>query len=145
MAGPQIHMAMGQNPNRTPSEQPNPTTKIGSKREARHYMAMGQNPVTAVNIPIPPPKIGSKMGSEFTSPKMVPLVLTHSHIEPNNPELPLLVMFGGYSPNGTSNTRHGVFSTNGGFWGSHEYLEESNLFFGGISIWGNLFGFHAHL
>ena len=26
-----IHVAMGQNPNRTPSEHPNPTTKIGSK------------------------------------------------------------------------------------------------------------------
>ena len=25
-----IDMAMGQNPNRTPSEHPNPTTKIGS-------------------------------------------------------------------------------------------------------------------
>ena len=42
-------MAMGQNPNRLPpSEHPNPTAKIGSK-----------------------------MGGEFTYPKMVPLVLTH--------------------------------------------------------------------
>ena len=46
------HMAVGQNPNRlAPSEHPNPTTKIGSK-----------------------------MGGEFTYPKMVPLVLTHSHM-----------------------------------------------------------------
>ena len=36
---------------RTPSEHPNPTTKIGSK-----------------------------MGGEFPYPKMVPLVLTHSHV-----------------------------------------------------------------
>ena len=48
---PYGHMAMGQKPNRTPSEHPNPTTKIGSK-----------------------------MGGEFTYPRMVPLVLTHSHI-----------------------------------------------------------------
>ena len=35
------------------------------------YMAMGQiqNPVPSVNIPIPT-KIGSKMGGEFTYPKM---------------------------------------------------------------------------
>ena len=45
------YMGMGQNPNRTPSEHPNPTTKLGSK-----------------------------MGGEFTSqPKWIPLVLTHSH------------------------------------------------------------------
>ena len=44
-------LAMGQNPNRTPSEHPNPTTKIGCK-----------------------------MGGEFTYPKMVPLVLTHSQM-----------------------------------------------------------------
>ena len=43
-------------------------------------MAMGQNPVPPVNIPIPS-NIGSKMGGEFTYPKMVPLVLTHSHIK----------------------------------------------------------------
>ena len=48
------YVAMGQNPNRGPSEHPNPTTKIGSK-----------------------------MGAEFTYPKMVPLVLTHSHIRKN--------------------------------------------------------------
>ena len=41
-------MAMSQNPNRTPGEHPNPTTKIGSQ-----------------------------MGGEFTYPKMI-LVLTHS-------------------------------------------------------------------
>ena len=40
-------------------------------------LAMGQNPVPPVNIPIPT-KIGSKMGGEFTYPKMVPLVLIHS-------------------------------------------------------------------
>ena len=33
------------------------------------YMAMGQNPVPLVNIPIPT-KIGSKMGGEFIYPKM---------------------------------------------------------------------------
>ena len=43
-------------------------------------MAMGQSPVPPENIPIPT-KIGSKMGGEFTYPKMVPLVLTHSHIK----------------------------------------------------------------
>ena len=43
--------AMGQNPNRTPSEHFNPTTRIGSK-----------------------------MGGEFTYPKMVPLVLTHGQV-----------------------------------------------------------------
>ena len=44
-------MARGQNPKfRTPSEHPDPTTKIGSN-----------------------------MGGEFTYPKMVPLVLTHDH------------------------------------------------------------------
>ena len=49
---PSKHMAMGQNPNRlAPSERPHPTTKIGSK-----------------------------MGGEFTYPKMVPLVLAHSHM-----------------------------------------------------------------
>ena len=46
------HLAIGQNPNRTPSEHPNPTAKIGSK-----------------------------MGGEFTYPKLgSPLVLTHSHL-----------------------------------------------------------------
>ena len=45
-----------------------------------HYLAMAQNPgYPPVNIPIPP-KLGSKMGGEFTYPKMVPLVLTHSHL-----------------------------------------------------------------
>ena len=44
-------MAMGQNPNRTPSEHPSPTTKIGPKT-----------------------------GGEFTYCKTVALVLTHSHI-----------------------------------------------------------------
>ena len=43
---------MGQNPKfRTPSEPPNPTTKIGSH-----------------------------MGGEFTYHKMIPLVLTRSHV-----------------------------------------------------------------
>ena len=42
---------MGQNPNRTPREHPNPTTKTGTK-----------------------------MGGEFAYPKMVPLVLAHSHM-----------------------------------------------------------------
>ena len=41
-------MDVGQNPNRTASEHPNPTTKIGTQ-----------------------------MGGEFTSPKWYPLVLTH--------------------------------------------------------------------
>ena len=45
------YMVTGQKPNRTPSEHPNPTTKIGSN-----------------------------MGGEFTYTKMVPLVLTHSRI-----------------------------------------------------------------
>ena len=46
-------VAMGQNKNkkRTPSEHPNPTTKIDSK-----------------------------MGGEFTYPKMVPLALNHGHV-----------------------------------------------------------------
>ena len=44
-------LAMGQNPNRTPSEHANPTTTRGTK-----------------------------MGGEFTYPKMVPLVLTHSQL-----------------------------------------------------------------
>ena len=39
--------------------------------------AMGQNPGSPT---VNPTKIGSKMGGEFTHPKMVPLVLTHSHI-----------------------------------------------------------------
>ena len=42
-------------------------------------MAMGQNPVPPVNIPIPT-KIGSKMGGAPTNQNGVPLVLTHSHI-----------------------------------------------------------------
>ena len=37
------------------------------------YMAMGQNPVPPVNIPIP-----TEIGCTY--PKMVPLVLTHTHI-----------------------------------------------------------------
>ena len=37
-------------------------------------MAMGKPGYPPVNIPIPT-KIGSKMGSEFTCPKMLPLVL----------------------------------------------------------------------
>ena len=51
-----LQMAMDQKPNCTPSEHPNPTTKIGSK-----------------------------IGGEFTYPKMVPLVLTHSQITKRNP------------------------------------------------------------
>ena len=51
--------------------------------KTRHFicihMAMGQKPVPPVNIPIPT-KIGSKMGGAPKTPKMVPLVLTHSHI-----------------------------------------------------------------
>ena len=39
------------------------------------HVAMGQNPVPPVNIPIPTKK-GSKMGGEFTYPKLAPLVLT---------------------------------------------------------------------
>ena len=36
-----------------------------------------------------PAKIGSKMGGEFTFPKMVPLVLTHSHLQSlTNMEVP---------------------------------------------------------
>ena len=44
----------------------------------RPHVAMGQNSVPPVNIPIPT-KISSKMGGAPT-PKMVPLVLTHSHV-----------------------------------------------------------------
>ena len=44
------------------------------------HMAMCQNPgFGPVNIPIPT-KIGSKIGVEFTHPKLLLLVLTHSHI-----------------------------------------------------------------
>ena len=46
-------VAMGQNPNRTPSEHPNPTTKIGSK-----------------------------MGGAPTNQNGIPLVLTHSNVWP---------------------------------------------------------------
>ena len=43
-------------------------------------LAMGQNPVPPVNIPIPT-KIGPKMGGEFTyQPKWDALVLTHGHL-----------------------------------------------------------------
>ena len=48
----------------------------------RHtQMAMGQNPVYPVNIPIPT-KIGSTKGGEFTNPNQVGilLVLTHSQM-----------------------------------------------------------------
>ena len=41
-----------------------------------HHLAMGQNPVPPMNIPIPT-KIGSKMGG---APKTLPLVLTHGHL-----------------------------------------------------------------
>ena len=51
VSGPQMWLGHGSKSNRTPSEHPNPTIKIGSK-----------------------------MGGEFTYPKMVPLVLTHSHV-----------------------------------------------------------------
>ena len=34
--------------------------------------------------PNPTTKIGSKMGGEFTYPKLVPLVLTHNQIEPSD-------------------------------------------------------------
>ena len=50
MATPTSQLAMGQQPNRTPSEHHNPT------------------------------KVGSKMGGEFTYPKTAPLVLTHSQL-----------------------------------------------------------------
>ena len=50
-------------------------------------MAMGQNPVPPVNIPIPT-KIGSKMGGEFTYPKTLPLVLTHSHMADSQLDVP---------------------------------------------------------
>ena len=43
------------------------------------HTAMGQNPVPPVNIPIPT-ETGSKMGGEFTCPKIVPLVLTHGRL-----------------------------------------------------------------
>ena len=43
------------------------------------HMAVGQKPVFPVNLPIPT-KLGSNMSGEFTYPKMVPLVLTHSHV-----------------------------------------------------------------
>ena len=38
-------------------------------RTRKRKRAMGQNPVFSVNIPMPT-KIGSKMGAEFTHPKM---------------------------------------------------------------------------
>ena len=60
----------------------NRTENVGAvwavSKPGSHHLAMGQNPVPPVNIPIPT-KIGSKMGGEFTYPRMVPLVLTHSH------------------------------------------------------------------
>ena len=37
----------------------------GSRKNGNTNLAMGQNPVPPVNIPIPT-KIGSKMGGEFT-------------------------------------------------------------------------------
>ena len=46
-------------------------------------MAMGQNPVPPVKIPIP-----TKIGSGWcTCPKKVPLVLTHSQMDPTCEEL----------------------------------------------------------
>ena len=45
------------------------------------YMAMGQHHRLAPKHPFnPTAKIGPKMGDEFSYPKMVPLVLTHSYI-----------------------------------------------------------------
>ena len=44
------------------------------------YVAMGQEPVHPVNIPIPT-KIGSKMGGTPTNQNGIPLVLTHRHVE----------------------------------------------------------------
>ena len=47
-----------------------PGQKLGSHRHrAVDHLAMGQKPVPPVNIPIPT-KTGSKMGGEFTYPKM---------------------------------------------------------------------------
>ena len=49
-------------------------------------VAMNQNPVPPVNIPIPT-KIGSKMGGAPTNQNGIPLVLTHSHT--TDPTCPL--------------------------------------------------------
>ena len=55
--------------------------RLVTKRFSKDQMAMGQNPISPVNIPIPT-KIGSKMGGEFSpTPKWHPkTVLTHSQI-----------------------------------------------------------------
>ena len=66
-------MAMGQNPNRTPSEHPNPTTKIGSLK-------------WVVNSPIPP-----KMGSPLTvlTPTAIS-VLVGEYRPPRSPHASLM-------------------------------------------------------
>ena len=75
------------------SDGASPTNSLARRRSAgcrkvpvgpqalQAQMAMGQKPIPPVNIPIPT-EIGSKMGGEFTYPKMVPVVLTHSQIFP---------------------------------------------------------------
>ena len=52
----------------------NPSETAPSSTAKMEY-GHGQQSVPPVNIPIPT-KIGSKMGGEFTYPKMLPLVLT---------------------------------------------------------------------
>ena len=61
-------------------------------------MAMGQNSNRPSKHQPIPTKIGSKIGGEFTYPKMVPLVLTHGHMcKPLGPE-PLRESAFKYSP-----------------------------------------------
>ena len=53
-------------------------SKIACNLPHNPHVAVGQNPVPPVNIPIPT-KIGSKMGSA-PAPNRIPLVLPHSHV-----------------------------------------------------------------
>ena len=64
---------------------PDSDTWRTEQKGAAHNPKCGTWPWVKIKIalsehPNPTSKIGSKMGGEFTYPKMVPLVLTHSHM-----------------------------------------------------------------
>ena len=59
--------------------------KQGLRGNDAHSFGHGQNPIVDFSLPVnirfnPTTQIGSKMGGEFTYPKMVTLGLTHCHL-----------------------------------------------------------------